>query len=143
MARLEKQAQWLQGEHPDAAASLREDLEEMFTVNRLGLSPSLVRCLGSTNIIEPSKRPATALGCLRVPDHREECSQDPRLPRPVDAESGVASDRRRKSGELDGAGGIECITPLPTSNGAQDTFYPDWDWSLGNWRRKVGHEGNE
>ncbi len=52
MARLEKQAQWLEREHPDAAASLREGLEEMFTVNRLGLSPSLCRCLGSTNIIE-------------------------------------------------------------------------------------------
>ena len=44
-----------------------------------------------------------ALGCLRVPDRREEFSQDPRLPRPVDAQSGVASDPRRKSGELDGA----------------------------------------
>lgn len=52
MARLEKQAQWLEREYPDAAASLREGLAEMFTVSRLGLSPSLCRCLGSTNIIE-------------------------------------------------------------------------------------------
>lgn len=52
MTRLEKQAQWLEREHPDAAASLREGLEEMFTVNRLGLSPSLMRCLSSTNVIE-------------------------------------------------------------------------------------------
>ncbi len=52
MARLEKQAQWLEREHPDAAASLREGLSEMFTVNRLGLSPALMRCLSSTNIIE-------------------------------------------------------------------------------------------
>ncbi len=52
MARLEKQAQWLEREHPDAAASLREGLAEMFTVNRLGLSPALCRCLCSTNIIE-------------------------------------------------------------------------------------------
>jgi len=52
MARLEKQAQWLQGEHPSAAASLREGLEELFTVNRLGLSPRLQRCLTTTNIIE-------------------------------------------------------------------------------------------
>jgi transposase-like protein len=52
MARLEKQAQWLEREYPDAAASLREGLEEMFTVNRLGLSPALCRCLSSTNIIE-------------------------------------------------------------------------------------------
>ncbi len=52
MARLEKQAQWLEREHPDAAASLREGLAEMFTVSRLGLSPALCRCLCSTNIIE-------------------------------------------------------------------------------------------
>jgi len=52
MARLEKQAQWLEHEYPSAAASLREGLAEMFTVNRLGLSPSLARCLGSTNLIE-------------------------------------------------------------------------------------------
>ncbi len=52
MARLEKQAHWLEREHPDAAASLREGLEEMFTINRLGVSPSLCRCLSSTNIIE-------------------------------------------------------------------------------------------
>ena len=40
-------------EHPDAAASLREGLAEMFTVNRLGFFPALCRCLCSTNIIEP------------------------------------------------------------------------------------------
>lgn len=48
LARLEKQAQSLEREHPDAAASFREDLEEMFTVNRLGLSPSLMRCFRKT-----------------------------------------------------------------------------------------------
>ena len=52
MARLEKQADWLQREYPSAAASLREGLAEMFTVNRLGLSASLSRCLVSTNVIE-------------------------------------------------------------------------------------------
>jgi transposase-like protein len=52
MARLEKQAEWLEREYPSAAASLREGLAEMFTVNRLGLSPSLTRCLVSTNVIE-------------------------------------------------------------------------------------------
>jgi putative transposase len=52
MARLETQARWLEREHPDAAASLREELEEMFTINRLGLPPSLCRCLSSTNVIE-------------------------------------------------------------------------------------------
>ena len=52
MARLEKQAEWLEREYPSAAASLREGLAEMFTVSRLGLSPTLSRCLVSTNVIE-------------------------------------------------------------------------------------------
>jgi len=52
MARLEKQAQGLEREYPRAAASLREGLAEMFTVNRLGLSPRLARCLITTNVIE-------------------------------------------------------------------------------------------
>jgi len=52
MARLRKQAEWLQVEHPTAAASLREGLEETFTVNALGLPPALRRCLATTNLIE-------------------------------------------------------------------------------------------
>jgi putative transposase len=52
MARLEKQAQWLEREYPSAAASLREGMTEMFTITRLGLSASLSRCLASTNVIE-------------------------------------------------------------------------------------------
>jgi transposase-like protein len=52
MARLEKQAEWQEREYPSAAASLREGLAEMFAVSRLGLSPSLSRCLVSTNVIE-------------------------------------------------------------------------------------------
>jgi len=52
MARLEKQAQWLEREYPSAAASLREGMAEMFTITRLGLSASLARCLASTNVIE-------------------------------------------------------------------------------------------
>jgi transposase-like protein len=52
MARLKKQAKWLEKEHPDAAASLLEGLEETFTINLLGLTPSLMRALGTTNVIE-------------------------------------------------------------------------------------------
>jgi putative transposase len=52
VAKMNKQAQWLEREHPDAAASLREGLHETFTVNALGLPPSLTRCLCTTNIIE-------------------------------------------------------------------------------------------
>jgi len=51
-ARLEKLAQWYEGDWPEAAASLREGLEECFTINRLGLPPSLHRCLATTNIVE-------------------------------------------------------------------------------------------
>jgi transposase-like protein len=53
-ARLEKEAQALEKEHPSAAASLREGLAEMFTVNRLGLLAPLSRGLCSTNVIESS-----------------------------------------------------------------------------------------
>lgn len=53
-ARLEKEAQALERDHPSAAASLREGLAEMFTVNRLGLPAPLIRCLCSTNVIESS-----------------------------------------------------------------------------------------
>lgn len=51
-ARLEKLAQSLAKEYPSAAASLREGLAEMFTVNRLNLPAVLSRSLSSTNVIE-------------------------------------------------------------------------------------------
>lgn len=52
MAKLEQQAKWLEKGYPSAAASLREGLEELFTVNRLELSAALCRCLATTNLIE-------------------------------------------------------------------------------------------
>jgi transposase-like protein len=52
MAKLKKLAEWLAQEYPSAAESLREGLEEMFTINRLDLPSQLRRCLASTNIIE-------------------------------------------------------------------------------------------
>jgi transposase-like protein len=45
-------ARQLDGPHPDAAASLREGLEEMFTVARLGVTGRLRRSLTNTNCIE-------------------------------------------------------------------------------------------
>ena len=54
LARLEKVAQSLERRHPSAAASLREGLAEMFTVNRLHLPVLLSRSLCSTNAIESS-----------------------------------------------------------------------------------------
>jgi putative transposase len=52
IAKLRQQAKWLQADHPDAAGSLLEGLEETFTVNRMQLSPALMRGLATTNIIE-------------------------------------------------------------------------------------------
>jgi putative transposase len=50
--RLEQQARQLEAFHPSAAASLREGMEETFTVRRMGLPPMLARSLHTTNIIE-------------------------------------------------------------------------------------------
>jgi transposase-like protein len=52
IAKLKQQASWLEREYPSAATSLLEGLEETFTVNRLGLSVGLRRCLATTNIVE-------------------------------------------------------------------------------------------
>ena len=54
MARLRTQIEWLERAYPQAAASLREGMEETFTINHLGLSPMLRKCLTTTNIIESS-----------------------------------------------------------------------------------------
>jgi putative transposase len=52
MAKIEQYASWLQRDWPSAAGSLREGLEEMYTINRLGLPGELRRCLSSTNLID-------------------------------------------------------------------------------------------
>jgi putative transposase len=49
---LEETARWLTRINPDAAASLREGLEETLTVVRLGVSAALRRTLATTNPIE-------------------------------------------------------------------------------------------
>ena len=49
---LEQVARSLEEEHPGAAASIREGLDETLTVLRLGLTGSLQRTLRTTNIIE-------------------------------------------------------------------------------------------
>ncbi|MDA1104962.1 MAG: IS256 family transposase [Gemmatimonadetes bacterium] len=50
--KLEQLARWLERDHPSAAASLREGLTEMFTINRLGLPGRLRKCLATTNLID-------------------------------------------------------------------------------------------
>ena len=45
-------AKGLEADHPDAAASLREGLDDMFTVRRLGVGGTLAATLTTTNCIE-------------------------------------------------------------------------------------------
>jgi transposase-like protein len=52
LALLKKTAVWLAGINPDAAASLREGMEETLTVVRLGVHEKLRKTLASTNVIE-------------------------------------------------------------------------------------------
>lgn len=54
MKQIEQLAQWYEKKHPSAAASLREGLREMFTISRMGLPPTLMRCLATTNVIDSS-----------------------------------------------------------------------------------------
>jgi putative transposase len=51
-AKLEPYATWLERGWPGAASSLREGLDDMFTIDRLGLPGELRRRLGTTNIID-------------------------------------------------------------------------------------------
>jgi transposase-like protein len=52
LARAKAIAAALEQDHPDAAASLREGLQDMFTVRRLGVSGRLAKSLTNTNCIE-------------------------------------------------------------------------------------------
>ena len=54
IAKLKQYASWLERDWPSAAASLHEGLDELFTINRLGLPSKLRRCLGTTNLIDNS-----------------------------------------------------------------------------------------
>ena len=49
---LKKAAVWLEGINPDAAASLREGMEETLTVVRLGVHAKLRQTLSNTNVME-------------------------------------------------------------------------------------------
>ena len=51
-AELERLARTLQRNHPGAAASLREGLEETLAVNRLGIDGTLLKTVFSTNPVE-------------------------------------------------------------------------------------------
>jgi putative transposase len=61
--KLRAHARLLQEDHPSAAASLLEGLDEMFTLNRLGAPRRLMRGLCTTNMIEsPHSALQRALG---------------------------------------------------------------------------------
>jgi hypothetical protein len=109
VANLEKQGEWPEREYPSAAASLREGLEEMFTVRRLQISLSLARCWVTPNVIESPHsgvRLRTRRGCRRYGQrvlrrgggraarNREELSQNYGLPGSVDAENGARPKHR-------------------------------------------------
>lgn len=49
---VEQLARWYEQKHPSAAASLREGLDELFTINAMNLPTKLTRCLSTTNVIE-------------------------------------------------------------------------------------------
>jgi transposase-like protein len=49
---IEQLASWYERKHPSAAASLREGLDELFTINAMNLPDKLLRCVSTTNIIE-------------------------------------------------------------------------------------------
>ena len=109
MARIRKLAEWLDRDYPSAAASLLEGLEECFTINRLGVPPSLLRCLATTNIIESphagvriqtrrvthwqNGKMVLALDGLGLHQNREELQQDHGLSRSVD----LGSDPQRRA----------------------------------------------
>lgn len=52
LVRLKKAAAWLAGINPDAAASLREGMEETLTLVRLGVHADLRKTLDNTNVME-------------------------------------------------------------------------------------------
>ena len=52
LAAARRLAKELEADHPDAAASLREGLDDMFTVARLGVGGTLAKTLTTTNCIE-------------------------------------------------------------------------------------------
>jgi transposase-like protein len=52
LKKLRTLASWLEREHPSAASSLLEGLQETFTINRLDVPAMLQRCLATTNLIE-------------------------------------------------------------------------------------------
>lgn len=52
LSKLQSTASWLEKINPDAAASLREGMEETLTITKLGIPPQLRATLATTNPIE-------------------------------------------------------------------------------------------
>ncbi len=61
LAAAKRLAKDFEADHPDAAGSLREGLDDMFTVRSLGVSGTLAETLTTTNCIESMISIASAL----------------------------------------------------------------------------------
>lgn len=76
--KLEQYAGWLEKDWPSAAASLREGLDELFTIDDLDLLPMLKRCLGTTNIIDnPHSAARHRIDPAQELAEREDCGSVP------------------------------------------------------------------
>jgi len=54
-------------QHPDAAASLLEGVDELLTINRFDIAWELARCLATTNVIEsPNSAVQRVCACHRL-----------------------------------------------------------------------------
>jgi hypothetical protein len=62
-AKLEQYASWLERQWPDAAASLREGVGEMFTIDRLAL-PSVLRAARERRTSSPTGTRRLVTGCV-------------------------------------------------------------------------------
>jgi putative transposase len=68
-SKLRELARQLQAQHPDAAASVREGLDDMLTSTEPGITGELARCLATTNVIE-SPNSVVRRVSRRVPNHK-------------------------------------------------------------------------
>lgn len=129
---IEPFASWVKKQHPDAAGSLREGLDELFTVSELGLPLALLRCLGTTNVIDNAhsdvRRHTDRIHGGPVGHHlihggREAVPKDHGLPHPMDTQ---CPPRRARPSPSDAKGGHAASMYHPgataPSNCCRDTF---------------------
>jgi len=109
LARLRTQIEWLERSYPKAAASLREELEETFTINHLGLSPRLRKCLATTNIIAP------------LAEDVQSCQQRPEALAPIRQPGSFA----RRIGSFEEGSTLAITFPCRSTLGVDNCTPPD------------------